>query len=253
MAAVLPLLFAALAASLIRGGVAGEPYGRRESLLGGAVLAGLLATALAELSSLFRAFDRSLVLGAWLAALLVLAAAVWRQSRRQAGAPPAVSIGRPSAQEIGFLLGLGVLAVAVVLAAAASAPSNWDSLTYHLPRIAHWIQNRSVAHYPTHVVRQLTLGPGAEELLAHFELLAGSDRGIGLLQFLAWVGAGVAASVVAADLGAGRLVLLAAELEQESERPRVAQECQPPGPPQACVERPAGRRLQEWLEVGISQ
>src|SRR5262249_51572546 len=172
---------------------------------GGAVLAGLLATALAELSSLFRAFDRSLVLGAWLAALLVLAAAVWRQSRRQAGAPPAVSIGRPSAQEIGFLLGLGVLAVAVVLAAAASAPSNWDSLTYHLPRIAHWIQNRSVAHYPTHVVRQLTLGPGAEELLAHFELLAGSDRGIGLLQFLAWVGAGVAASVVAADLGAGRV------------------------------------------------
>ena len=54
-----------------------------------------------------------------------------------------------------------------------------------------------------------------------------------------------------ADLGAGRLVLLAAELEQQPERPRVAQHGQPVRPAQAGVERPARRRLEQRLEVGV--
>jgi hypothetical protein len=39
------------------------------------------------------------------------------------------------------------------LLAAVAWPSQWDSMVYHLPRIDHWIQNRSVAFYPTHILR----------------------------------------------------------------------------------------------------
>ena len=47
-----------------------------------------------------------------------------------------------------------------------------------------------------------------------------------------------------AHLDAGRGVVLAAELQQQAEGPRIAQHGQPARPAQAGVQRPAGRRLQ---------
>lgn len=35
-------------------------------------------------------------------------------------------------------------------------PYNWDSMTYHLPRITEWVQNKSIAHYATYDVRRVT-------------------------------------------------------------------------------------------------
>lgn len=39
---------------------------------------------------------------------------------------------------------------------ANTIPYNWDSMTYHLPRIAEWVQNKSIAHYATYDVRRVT-------------------------------------------------------------------------------------------------
>ncbi len=180
---------------------------RREALLAAAVLAGLFATAVAELSSLARLFNRPVVIGAWLLLTAVLAASAWRKKRGSSTPAPseASSLLRPSKREIGLLVGLALLLVAVALTAGAAAPNAWDSMTYHLPRISHWIQNGSLSHYPTHVLRQLTLAPGAELLAAQIELLSGSDRGINFLQTFAWLGAAIAASLLAKDLGASRL------------------------------------------------
>jgi hypothetical protein len=137
----------------------------------------------------------------------VLAARVWREKRGSSRSTPseAFPLLRPSKQEIGLLSGLALLLVAVALTAAAAAPNAWDSMTYHLPRITHWIQDASVSHYPTHVLRQLTLGPGAELLAAQIELLGGSDRWINFLQAFAWIGVAIAASLLARDLGADLL------------------------------------------------
>ena len=205
MAALLPFVCLALGALLFRrrGLAAGISLGRREALLAGAVSAALFAVAVAELSSLVSGFGRAFVLGAWLLLAIVLAAALWR--RRKESAPPATGpLDRPSGQEIALLSGLALLAAAVALTAGAAAPNNRDSLAYHLSRIAHWIQDGGVFHYPTHVLRQLTLGPGAEMLAAELELLTGSDRGINFVQTLAWLGVVLAASVLARDLGASR-------------------------------------------------
>jgi len=52
-------------------------------------------------------------------------------------------------------------------------PYNWDSLTYHLPRIMHWVQNKSVAHYATNIDRQIASPPLAEFINLHIYLLMG--------------------------------------------------------------------------------
>lgn len=51
---------------------------------------------------------------------------------------------------------LSITGIIVLLLALVTVPYNWDSMTYHLPRIAHWAQNRSVAHYASNDVRQLS-------------------------------------------------------------------------------------------------
>lgn len=49
----------------------------------------------------------------------------------------------------------GVLAIGMICLALKTMPYNWDSMTYHLQRIFHWYQNGTVAHYETHIDRQV--------------------------------------------------------------------------------------------------
>jgi hypothetical protein len=100
----------------------------------------------------------------------------------------------------------GALAVPIWILLAISAvryaPNNWDSMTYHLARVAHWIQNRSVDIYPTNISRQITLGPGAEYLLLVAQVVADSDRLANFLQLACWVLITLAAPSLARLAGA---------------------------------------------------
>ena len=55
-----------------------------------------------------------------------------------------------------------MLSLLLGIVALTAPPNTWDSMTYHMPRVEHWIENRNVEPYPTHILRQLSLGPGAE-------------------------------------------------------------------------------------------
>src|SRR5262245_27542477 len=49
-----------------------------------------------------------------------------------------------------WMLGATVVLAAFLFVLAIVAPTtNWDSLTYHLPRVMHWVQQQSVEHFPT--------------------------------------------------------------------------------------------------------
>lgn len=79
-----------------------------------------------------------------------------------------------------FIAGITLVVLAL---AVLTVPYNWDSMTYHLSRIAQWAQNRSVAHYATNDVRQLTSPVLAEFVNAQVYILTGcSDRLLNLLQ-----------------------------------------------------------------------
>jgi hypothetical protein len=148
------------------------------------------------LVSLFHGLTRPGIL----LALLVVAAAVAAAWLR-AGRPHAAWTGRIGLPARPWEL-RGVGLAAVVLAALALlvnlyllmrvAPSNWDSMTYHLSRAAYWLQERSVGQFTGGSVRQRGSGPDAEILVAWTMLLSGTDRWVELVQWISLGGLGLA-------------------------------------------------------------
>jgi hypothetical protein len=66
-------------------------------------------------------------------------------------------------------------------------PNNWDSLSYHLSRVVHWMQDGSVAFFPTSDSRENVPGPGAEYLILLLQSLTGSERFANTVQTTAFV------------------------------------------------------------------
>src|SRR5262249_25807561 len=96
-----------------------------------------------------------------------------------------------------FVLFLGVIALEF-------PTTTGDSLTYHLARIMHWMQNQSVAHYPTHNCRQNELGPWSEFATVTLHLLWGNDRLVNLVQWFAMLSCVLTAPFLAVQLMVGR-------------------------------------------------
>jgi hypothetical protein len=101
--------------------------------------------------------------------------------------------------------GLSIIAIVVGsgVSAAAGWPNQWDSMVYHLSRVDHWIQNRSVAFYPSHIIRQLYNPPWAEYAILHLSVLGGSEHWANAPQWLSMVGSVIGVSLIARRLGAG--------------------------------------------------
>ena len=86
---------------------------------------------------------------------------------------------------------IGVLVGMVGVTAWWSMPTTGDSMTYHLPRIMHWVQNGSVAHYETGNARQLFYSPFGEYAILHALLMSGDRVGghwANLPGFMGYVG-----------------------------------------------------------------
>jgi len=85
--------------------------------------------------------------------------------------------------------------------AVTVVPDNWDSMTYHLPRLEHWLQDGSLSYYPTHDFRQNDFGPMAEIMMLQWRAVTGGDHLAALVQWLAMAGSLSGVSLIAARLG----------------------------------------------------
>lgn len=82
-----------------------------------------------------------------------------------------------------MLISIAVIAMILFIGAIFTVPYNYDSMTYHLARIGHWIDNQSVNHFVTTIDRQLYSPVLDEYNLLHMFLLTGSDSFLNLLQY----------------------------------------------------------------------
>jgi len=85
-----------------------------------------------------------------------------------------------------------------------SPPNTYDSFLYHMPRVAHWIQNSGLSHYGTAYINQLAFPIWAEEGIMTLWLFRGSDALSNTIQWLAYVGSILIVSYIAQLLGGSR-------------------------------------------------
>jgi 4-amino-4-deoxy-L-arabinose transferase-like glycosyltransferase len=101
---------------------------------------------------------------------------------------------------LGSLLCIGGTTLLVALVAA---PNSWDSMTYHMARVAQWYDHANVEPYYTAIDRQLWQPPFGEYfVLLGYGGLGGRDYLANLPQWLAGMGAVLVVMEIAALLGA---------------------------------------------------
>ncbi|MFA5156999.1 MAG: glycosyltransferase family 39 protein [Candidatus Omnitrophota bacterium] len=177
----------------------------RESFLFASIACGILITAITEILSLFSLITFGWLLGCWVAVWLISACICFylvNKIKFKFFLPPAV----PKLEyfEILLLCSAAFIVLCVGLIAFVAPPNTWDSMAYHMSRVAHWIQNHNVSHYPTHIERQLTRNPFAEFSIMHLQVLSKGDRFAGFVQWLSMIGSLIGVSLIAKCLGANR-------------------------------------------------
>lgn len=180
----------------------------RQIALLGCVIWGMWLTLITEMLSLFQALNRWTLTAAWSVTLLLILWLIFKLP------PPRSTFFKPNLPISTFLPLGGIVFIAGItgMIALISPPNNWDSMTYHMVRVMHWIQNETVAHYATHELRQLYLNPWAEFAILHWQLLSGGDTLANWVQWLSMVGSIIGVSLIARRLGASLLGQLLASL-----------------------------------------
>ena len=173
--------------------------GWREAAIHAALIWGCGVVVVTEGLSVARAFSFGPVLALWVGATGLTVVLALR---------PGVSWAKPvlgSAAVRAIAAVLGGLLLLTLVTAAVAPPNTPDVLSYHLPRQLFWIQQAGVQHFETADARALMMPPWAEMVQANAMVLAGGDGWSNVPQWLAYGLGMIVASLLARELGAGRL------------------------------------------------
>ena len=151
-----------------------------KAYLWGTLLFGASITWGTEILSLFHLLHQNVVRGILLLSIVLLAGGLWR---KRAALPNCKPRSVKTLVKLSYPVLAGVL---LFIQARLSPPNTIDAFTYHLARVIHWVQNASLAPYPTHILRQIYQAPGAEEILLWLHLAAGNDQLANFVQWMAW-------------------------------------------------------------------
>jgi hypothetical protein len=181
----------------------------------------VLLLGITELASVGHHFTAGTVAIAWLFVSIGLLFALRRQIsstcqrvRSRDGARFGL-VDRPkrlTGEDRFWLAVVAVLFGVLVASGFLHAPSYADSMVYHLVRVEHWIQNRSVAFFATHYLAQVEFSPLSEYNLAHLHLLSGTDGFDACMELLGALVSIIGVSELARLLGGSRSTQIVASV-----------------------------------------
>lgn len=181
-------------------------YGRRMSFVIAATLWGFAVTLSTEALSPFHLITRN-----WLAAFWIIVSVlsvILLRFGRAISPPPAFTRDelpiRLSASDRVLLGGIFIILAITALTAMVAPPNTDDGMEYHLPRVVLWASNHTVRFFPAFDFAQVLHTPWAEYAALHLYVLQGSDRLFNLIEWTAFVGCVIAASLIAQYFGAAR-------------------------------------------------
>lgn len=207
MTVALPIVSFALALLVIKGTGQQQKHrlSWRHAILLTSVCWGVYLAAVTEALGALGLLTFGWVLLAWLLPAGILAVVYARSRHLYLNARIAWIFALKLEWPRAVLLGGVALILALTAAIAFLAPPNTgDSMTYHMPRIMRWIQQGSLAYYPTNTIRQLIQPPWAEYAMLHLQLLSGGDQLANFVEWWSFAGCCIGASLIAEQLGADR-------------------------------------------------
>jgi hypothetical protein len=185
--------------------------GSRVALLQSVLMVGVFIALQSEILSLFHLLSQPYVAGLWLLALLLSAWFGWRRGLFSNGWKKLKARVRTLDWfTIVTLFAFSLIFLLLLVIVLIAPPNNTDSLLYHMSRVMHWAQDKSIAHYPVGFEPQLTNPIGAELVILQFRLLWGNDQLASLPQWLSLILCAIAVSLGAKWLGSGPKGQLAA-------------------------------------------
>jgi hypothetical protein len=111
-----------------------------------------------------------------------------------------------------LLIGIVSILVATALVAWFAPPNTWDSLNYHMSRVAHWAQEHSIRPFTTGIEIQNSMPPGAEILVLQTYVLGAGDRWVNFVEWTAMLLSVVGVMFIASKFGVRRWGQLASAL-----------------------------------------
>jgi hypothetical protein len=166
-------------------------WGWKRCFIRAVVLSGSYVVITTEALSCFKELNRPALVGVWAVPLVLEISWLLYQARSM----PSIQWPKLSPRLNGFsLLGWGALGVVLLITGISAwtwMPNTWDSLNYHLPRVAHWTQEHAVVHFATGIEVQNGIGPFAEYIILHTYILSLSDRWANFVEWFA-----MAASII---------------------------------------------------------
>ena len=180
----------------------------RSSILSATVVCGVFITVTTEFLSFFRLLKFFPVLLSWLSLTIGLGIIYYRligskKDNSLFNNPGKIFKENKISLFPRLLLGgVAFIVVTIGLIALIAPPNTWDSMTYHMSRVVHWIQNHSIANYPTYNLPQLFHPPFAEFVIMHLQILSGGDRFANFVQWFAMFGSIIGVSAIAKELKA---------------------------------------------------
>ena len=165
-----------------------------DALMRGALIWAFALVMVSNILSAFGLLSFFFILGFWILYIFFFAACLYRTKL------PQIEWLKPEK----YVYALICIALLTFIVAIVYPPNTWDSMTYHMPKVMHWRQNASLAHYYTSILRQTGLSPGAELIIFHSLVLSGTDYLANLVQWSAFIGIMCVAAAIASILGASR-------------------------------------------------
>ncbi|WP_428328055.1 ArnT family glycosyltransferase [Mucilaginibacter sp.] len=205
------LLFICFLSIFIGLGILSHPASsKKEILLKAVLLFSVILVGITEALSLFKALDFQSIFITWgiVTALVMLYLFLHKEkavdfSKSALDAISKSLTGLKLFEKILLAL-LALLLLLIFTQGVLYPPNNWDSMTYHMARISSWVSHRSVAHYPTHIIRQIYQPPFAEYVITHFDILNSSDLFSNSVQFFFLLFTLVSTALIVEDWGLGR-------------------------------------------------
>ncbi len=203
MPGIIPLFVLVLIFLNLRQSKSFSNKSQREIYLAAVIIWGTIFWAITETLSLFSRLDFSTLFIAW-AFFLVTFLVIFSGNFNKKSFSFSISISGLTITEKALLAGTVFICLITLVIALKAPPNTWDSMTYHMSRVEHWIQNKSLLHYPTTIGRQLYNPPFAEMLILNFQILSKSDILANFVQWLMMVSSLLAVSLLAKLFQANR-------------------------------------------------